>query len=38
MPNVHLNIRAKADDWHGVIPSIPIKSDEALKKALLLID
>lgn len=35
---LYSNIGAKLDDWHGVIPSIPIKSDHALKKALSLIN
>lgn len=34
---LYLNIGANANDWHGVIPTIPAKSQEALKKALLLI-
>jgi len=33
---LYLNIGAKVGDWHGVIPTIPTKSNEALVQALIL--
>jgi len=35
---LYMNIGAKAGDWHGVIPSLTAKSEDALKKALFLLN
>lgn len=31
---LYMNVGAKEGNWHGVLPTVPVKSNDALKKAL----